>query len=102
MKPYSYASANREEMIFNGRLSRARQCIECAFGILANKRQLFLKPIETTEKIAVTIVKAATVLHNVIIDWEGIERDSELLQTVKRQLKSKGSEGLEDNVSMGR
>ena len=47
--------------------------MECAFGILANKWRLLLKTIETDERTAVDIVKCATVLHNVIIDREGIE-----------------------------
>lgn len=73
-----------------------------AFGILANKWQLFLKPIETEKKVAITLVKAATVLHNLVIDREGVERDSELRQAVKMRIESKGSEVLADDVSVGR
>jgi hypothetical protein len=87
MKPYSHRHLSKEEMIFNGRLSRARRCVECAFGIAANKWRLLLKAIETNVDTACLIVKCITILHNVIIDMDGI--DESLLRAVEKDLDAK-------------
>ncbi|XP_072378952.1 uncharacterized protein [Diabrotica undecimpunctata] len=50
--------------IFNYRLSRARQCVECAFGILASRFRVFRKPFEIKVESVVNVTKAACVLHN--------------------------------------
>ena len=84
MKPYT--SGGAAEDIFNGRLSRARRCVECAFGILANKWRLLLRSIETDPKVADSIIKCAAVLHNVVIDKEGIHK--ELLAAVSEKVAS--------------
>jgi hypothetical protein len=86
MKPYSQANLSSEQQIFNGRLSRARRCVECAFGILVNKWRLLVKAIETSENKAGNIVKCATVLHNCVIDLEGI--DHNLLDKVNRKVST--------------
>lgn len=57
----------------NKRLSRARKSVECAFGIIFSKWRILSKAIETNEKTADKIVKAICLLHNIIIDKEGIE-----------------------------
>jgi hypothetical protein len=67
-KPYSGENLVVDSGCFNKRLPRARKKIECVFGILYSKRRIFSKAIETTEKTADKIVKAACVLHNVIIE----------------------------------
>lgn len=59
-------------MIFNYRLSRCRRCVECAFGIMCSKWRLLYKPIETKIEKAENIAKAITLLHNIIIDLDGI------------------------------
>lgn len=75
MKPYDGIGLSNSEKIFNGRLSRARICVERAFGILVSKWRIFLKPIETSLKKAENIVKCACLLQNIIIDKEGINID---------------------------
>jgi hypothetical protein len=50
------------------RISRGRQTIESAFGIMASKWRILLKPIETGVVVADLIVKATCVLHNFVIN----------------------------------
>ncbi|CAH1997238.1 unnamed protein product [Acanthoscelides obtectus] len=69
MRPYPKSGVinNVRKKTFNRQLSRARRVVENAFGILAMKWRLFLRPIETDEGTADWIVKAACCLHNYII-----------------------------------
>lgn len=62
-----------ERRIFNYRHSRARRCIECAFGALAAKWRVLKTTIETRLETAEMIVLASVALHNAIICLEGIE-----------------------------
>lgn len=71
MTPYPRStSLSMTEKIFNARLSHARRVIECSFGILVRKWQLFEKPIafklETTEQI----IMAMACIHNFLITSE--------------------------------
>lgn len=72
MRPYPQRNLGPEEEIFNKRLSNARQVVECAFGILSSKWRLLLKAIEVNPNRADVIVKCICLLHNIIIDKEGI------------------------------
>lgn len=99
MKPFSGMGLNPLQDIYNGRLSRARRCVECAFGILVNKWRVLLKSIETTdEHAAENIVKCATVLHNVVIDEEGI--DQTLMTSVREKVMNR--ESRERSLQTGR
>lgn len=80
MKPYSRRNLSHEEKIFNYRLSRARRCVECAFGIMTAKWRLLGKCIEINVGKAERIVKCICLLHNIIIDCEGGEFSSVTLQ----------------------
>ena len=73
MRPYplSQLQEGDENDVFNYRLSRARMVVECSFGIMVAKFRLLGKAIETKVENAVYIVKAITLLHNIIIDLEG-------------------------------
>ena len=75
MRPYPRHALTAERRVFNYRLSRARRCIESAFGILTAKFQLLKKPIETDVENAISIVIALCVLHNMIISKEGSYAD---------------------------
>ena len=55
----------REDLrIYNYRHSRARMTVECAFGILAARFQLYQRKIQSTVMNVEWLVLATTVLHN--------------------------------------
>lgn len=66
MRPYPNRSVtnNFQQKVFNYRLSRARQTVECTFGILASRFRVFRKPFEIKIESVDNVVKAACVLHN--------------------------------------
>jgi len=64
MKPYSRRNLSHDERIFNYRLSRARRIVENAFGILANRFRVFMKPIALSPENVEYVVLAACSLHN--------------------------------------
>ena len=53
-----------KEQIYNYRLSRARRCIENAFGILVSRWRIFRKPIIAKIDNVERFIKAAVILHN--------------------------------------
>lgn len=71
MRPYPQSVLNPANEIFNKRLSRARKCVECAFGILCAKWRILNKAIETNCKHARLIIKTTCLLHNIILDKDG-------------------------------
>jgi len=72
MRPFPRKNLTNEKRIYNYRLSRARRIVECAFGIVV---KLFYVPenkmLVFPEK-ATIIVKACCLLHNIIMDREGV------------------------------
>lgn len=66
MRPYQrrIVTGNYENKVFDYRLSRARQTVECAFGILVSRFRVFQRPFEIKVLSVVNVVKAASVLHN--------------------------------------
>ena len=72
IKPYIWRTLDRSKAIFNFRLSSARRVVECAFGICASKWRILDKAIETKVDTAVETVKCTDLLHNIIIDVEGL------------------------------
>lgn len=50
----------------------------------------FLKPIETDVKHARLIIKTACLLHNIIIDIDGYDCDSELTTQTRHQRRQTG------------
>lgn len=73
VRPYALKNLTSDKEIFNKRLSHARQVVECAFGIIANKWRILLKPIELSPDKAENIVKCICLLHNIILDKEKIQ-----------------------------
>lgn len=66
LRPYSRPAVlqNREKRLFNYHLSRARNVVENAFGILAARWRIFRRPFECNVSLVDQVVKAACVLHN--------------------------------------
>ncbi len=67
MKPYPYRNLEKENRIFNYRLSRARRVIENAFGILAHRWRVFLTTIKLSPEKVTDVIFAAWCLHNLMI-----------------------------------
>ncbi|CAH1972161.1 unnamed protein product [Acanthoscelides obtectus] len=59
-----YKKLENNLLVYNYRLSRARQIVENAFGILVSRFRIFQKPIATNIETVDKIVLAACALHN--------------------------------------
>jgi hypothetical protein len=66
LRSFSGTHLDMKKEVFNYRLSRARRYVECAFGILTNKWRIFHQPVNVSPDFAVDIVKACTVLHDIV------------------------------------
>lgn len=77
LKPYSRQNLSNEERVFNYRLSRARRCIECAFGILVAKWRFLKTELQMNPENVDILVQAACLLHNILIDNEGVPAQPE-------------------------
>lgn len=72
MKPYSGTNIGPKEINFNKCLSSARVRVENAFGILAHRFQVLLKPINLCPEKATKVVLACCFLHNYLKKKNGI------------------------------
>ena len=66
MRPYPGVSTinNKNNRIFNYRLSHARQTIECAFGILSARFRIYKRALELQPHVVRKLIQATCVLHN--------------------------------------
>lgn len=64
LRPFPSTNLTVEKDNFNRRLSRARKCIECAFGIMNAKWRILNKPIETNYQNTCIIIKAIPMSHS--------------------------------------
>ncbi|KAJ8977827.1 hypothetical protein NQ317_011911 [Molorchus minor] len=71
LKPYPRQNLTDEQRIFNYRLSRARRCVECAFGILVAKWRCLKTELQVNREHVDIIVQCVCLLHNIVIDKEG-------------------------------
>ncbi|XP_036343074.1 putative nuclease HARBI1 [Rhagoletis pomonella] len=72
LKPHGQRSSDYHK-IFNYRLSRARRVVENAFGILANRFQIFQRNIDLPLDKIENLTLAACALHNFITTRDGFE-----------------------------
>ena len=68
LKPYPQRNLDRQKMIYNYRLSRARRVVENAFGILANRFRVFLTTINLGPDKVTDAILAACCLHNFMVE----------------------------------
>lgn len=72
MRPFVGQTLSIEQEIFNRNLSRARRLVECAFGIITSKWRILKTEIEIHPDKIDLVVKCICLLHNIIINLEGI------------------------------
>ena len=61
LRPHPHRNLSIDKRIFNCRLTRAGRMVECAFGILCNKRRIFHRAIDLFPDFADTVVMACCV-----------------------------------------
>ncbi|KAJ8933270.1 hypothetical protein NQ314_014098 [Rhamnusium bicolor] len=71
LRPYSGKHLDFGKRIFNYRLSRARRCTECTFGLLTNRWRILHRPLNVSIEFAEDIVKACCILHNFVRQRDG-------------------------------
>lgn len=64
LKPYPQKNLSYEKRIYNYRISRARNVVENAFGLITSTFRILHTPINLSPKKVNTIVMAICVLHN--------------------------------------
>ena len=106
MRPFPSRNLNAIRENYNKRLSAARKCIECAFGILRAKWRLLGKDIEVSSDKAVHIIKCACILHNVVREKDGdsdLDYCQEMLhsQTQENQLNNQHERGNHGGARRG-
>ncbi|XP_041355373.1 protein ALP1-like [Gigantopelta aegis] len=81
MKPYPGRGMDDMRRAYNYRHSRARRSVECAFGILAKKFEIFQRAMRLQPDKAVMVTNAGCVLHNFIRRRDGqlIDRSSDIV-----------------------
>ncbi|XP_037581495.2 uncharacterized protein LOC119464548 [Dermacentor silvarum] len=67
MRPFPAKQLTDERRVFNYRLSRARRCVENAFGITAARWRVLLRTINLHPTNVDYVIKAACILHNFIM-----------------------------------
>jgi len=84
LRPYPSRNLNPIKENFNNRLSAARKCIECVFGIMRAKWRILGKDIEVESKRATVIIKCICILHNLIRTKDG-DNDIDYYYVIQNQ-----------------
>ncbi|XP_052744688.1 uncharacterized protein LOC128199405 [Bicyclus anynana] len=92
MRPYGGSNLNVKQRVYNYRLSRARRYVECAFGIMANKWRILHRPIDTSYDLTINIAKACCVLHNFVIQHDGLKQQDNMAISRFSQLRPHSNE----------
>lgn len=103
LRPFSRRDCDEKSKKFNERLSKARKCVECAFGGINAKWRILWKPIETDVSVAEDITKAICILHNILIDREGTDQMLEEVNFFEQNIRPRVVRRSNPvNVSSGR
>ena len=83
MRPYpkDNGRASGQKEISNYQLSTARRRAECAFGILLAKWRCLKTELQVNPEHVDTIIRTVCLLHNIIIDKEGVNETDAMTQT---------------------
>lgn len=79
LRPYTtsnHEAVSRDIEVYNYRHSRARRTVECAFGILVSKWRCLKTELQVDPEHVDKLVITACLLHNIIIDKEGIKEST--------------------------
>jgi hypothetical protein len=81
MRPYPTDNdrVSRQKEIFSYRLSRPRRTVECAFGILVARWRCLKTELQVNPEHVDTII-TVYLLHNIIIDKEGVNETGAMTQ----------------------
>jgi len=100
MRPFPSRNLNYIRENYNKRLSAARKCVECAFGILRAKWRILGKDIEVSSDKASHIIKCVCILHNLIRVKDG-DSDLHYCQEMIRQSQGNQSNELQERDNHG-
>ena len=89
-RPFPQRELDSRKRVYNYRHARARRSVECAFGLLANKWQIFHKPIMVEPNFIDSIVKACCVLHNFVRRRDGVNYYDETEECPFRDVTNTG------------
>ena len=78
------------ERVYNYRLSRARNMVECAFGIMVSQWRVYTRTMALSVDNAEKVVRATTVLHN-LLRWH--QQSSEETEVDPPNLREVGQVG---------
>ncbi|GFN78194.1 hypothetical protein PoB_000470000 [Plakobranchus ocellatus] len=76
MHSYGGRNLDNPRRIFDQRLSGARKCEECAFGICTAKWEIFQHPLKLNVNNSIKVIMAACALHNFVRARDGKLKDS--------------------------
>ena len=93
MKPFAARTLNAKRRLYNYRHSRARRAVECVFGIMSRKFEVFQRPMRVQPDKAVLLTNAAVCLHNFIRRRDGNLVDSS--STVTYEVMENRGDGMQ-------
>ncbi|CAI6367312.1 unnamed protein product [Macrosiphum euphorbiae] len=98
LRPFPGRTLNDKRRIFNYRLSRARQYIECTFGIMSKKWRVFQTNILVEPDAAVIITKACCVLHNFVRRRDGFSVEDTMSSSCMESVQRRGVGNIQKNA----
>jgi len=85
LRRYPNGNLSVQQRIYNYRLTKVRRRVECAFGMLANKRSIFHRPLDVTPQFYV--------LHNFVRRNDGFQLEDNLYDSNFESIQATGTRG---------